>query len=43
VLLALVETRHRHEVLRDTLRDELGDAEKVIRALKRLATKHPRK
>src|ERR1019366_7476547 len=33
------ETRHRHEVLRD----ELDGAEKVIRALKPLATKHPRK
>jgi hypothetical protein len=37
------ETRHRHEVLRDTLRDEPDGAEKVIRALKHLATKHPRK
>lgn len=37
------ETRHRYEVLRDTLRDELDGAEKVIRALKYLVTKHPGK
>jgi hypothetical protein len=37
------ETRYRHEVLRDTLRDEEGGVEKIIRALKYLANKHPRK
>ena len=37
------ETRHRYEVLRDTLRDEPNGVEKVIRALKHLATKYPRK
>lgn len=35
------ETRHRFETLRDTLRDEEGGAEKVVRALKHLVTKHP--
>ena len=37
------ETRHRFETLRDTLRDEEGGADKIIRALKHLASKHPRK
>jgi len=37
------ETRHRYEVLRDTLRDEERGVEKVIRALKHLASKHPRR
>jgi hypothetical protein len=37
------ETRHRHETLRDTLRDEVGGADKVIRALKHLSAKHPQK
>ena len=37
------ETRHRHETLRDTLRDEDDGADKVIRALKHLAAKHPHK
>jgi hypothetical protein len=37
------ETRFRHETLRETLRDEEGGADKVIRALKHLATRHPRK
>ena len=37
------ETRFRHETLRETLRDEEGGVDKVIRALKHLAAKHPRK
>lgn len=37
------DTRHRFETLRDTLRDEEGGADKIIRALKHLATKNPRK
>lgn len=37
------ETRYRYEVLRETLRDEDGGVDKVIRALKHLATKHPKK
>lgn len=37
------ETRHRYETLRDTLRDEANGADKVIRALKHLVTKHPLK
>lgn len=37
------ETRFRHETLRETLRDEAGGVDKVIRALKHLAAKHPRK
>lgn len=37
------ETRYRHEVLRDTLRDEIGGVDKVIRALKHLVSKHPLK
>jgi hypothetical protein len=37
------ETRFRHETLRETLRDEADGADKVIRALKHLASKHPRK
>jgi hypothetical protein len=37
------ETRFRHETLRETLRDEEGGVDKVIRALKHLATKYPRK
>lgn len=37
------ETRFRHETLRETLRDEQGGVDKVIRALKHLATKHSRK
>lgn len=37
------DTRHRYEVLRDTLRDEEGGVDKVIRALKYLASKHPQK
>jgi len=37
------ETRHRFETLRDTLRDEEGGVDKVIRALKHLASKNPRK
>ena len=36
------ETRHRFETLRDTLRDEEEGADKVIHALKHLASKHPR-
>lgn len=36
------ETRHRYETLRDTLRDEPGGVEKVIRALAHLAAKQPR-
>lgn len=35
------ETRFRYETLRDTLRDEPKGADKVIRALKHLATKYP--
>ena len=35
------ETRHRHESQRDTLRDEFGGVDKVIRSLKHLAKKHP--
>jgi hypothetical protein len=37
------ETRYRHDTLRETLRDEEGGVDKVIRALKHLAAKHPRK
>lgn len=37
------ETRFRSESLRDTLREEEGGVDKVIRALKHLAAKHPRK
>jgi len=37
------ETRHRHETLRETLRDEVDGADKVIRALKHLTAKHPQK
>jgi hypothetical protein len=37
------ETRHRYEVLRDTLRDEEDGIDKIIRALKHLSTKHVRK
>jgi len=37
------ETRFRHATLRETLRDEDGGVDKVIRALKHLATKHPQK
>jgi hypothetical protein len=37
------QTRFRYETLRDTLRDEQDGADKVIRALKHLASKHPRK
>lgn len=37
------ETQYRYETLRDTLRDEEGGVEKVIRALKHLAGKHPRR
>ena len=37
------ETRYRYEVLRETLRDEDGGVDKVIRALKHLVSKHPRK
>ena len=37
------ETRYRYETLRDTLRDEPSGAAKVIRALKHLVAKHPRK
>jgi len=37
------ETRFRHDTLRETLRDEEGGVDKVIRALKHLTTKHPRK
>jgi hypothetical protein len=36
------ETRFRHQTLRETLRDEEGGVDKVIRALKHLASKHPR-
>ena len=38
-----LETRHRHEKLRETLRDEEGGIDKVIRALKHLAAKNARK
>jgi hypothetical protein len=37
------DTRHRHEALRDTLRDDVAGADKVIRALKHLVAKHPHK
>jgi hypothetical protein len=37
------ETRYRHDTLRETLRDEEDGVEKVIRALKHLVAKHPRK
>ena len=37
------ETLFRHESLRDTLRDEANGADKVIRALKHLAVKHPQR
>ena len=37
------ETQFRHARLRDTLRDEDGGVDKIIRALKHLASKHPRK
>jgi hypothetical protein len=37
------ETQYRYETLRDALRDEEGGADKVIRALKHLTTKHPRR
>jgi len=37
------ETRFRYETLRDTLRDDERGVDKAIRALKHLATKHPRK
>jgi len=37
------ETRYRYETLRDTLRDDDKGADKVIRALKHLAAKHPLK
>lgn len=37
------ETQYRYETLRETLRDEEGGVDKVIRALKHLATKHPRR
>jgi hypothetical protein len=37
------ENRFRYETLRDTLRDDEGGVDKVVRALKHLATKHPRK
>ncbi|MBW7935222.1 MAG: hypothetical protein H3C62_16770 [Gemmatimonadaceae bacterium] len=37
------ETRYRHDTLRETLRDDDGGVDKVIRALKHLAAKHPRK
>lgn len=36
------ETRFRYESLRDVLRDEEGGVEKVIRALKHLAARHPK-
>jgi hypothetical protein len=36
------ETQYRFESLRETLRDDLRGVEKVIRALKHLANKHPR-
>lgn len=37
------ETQYRYESLRETLRDQEGGVDKVIRALKHLATKHGRK
>jgi hypothetical protein len=37
------ETRFRHDTHRETLRDEEGGVDKVIRVLKHLAAKHPRK
>ena len=37
------ETRFRHETLRETMRDDERGVDKVIRALKHLATAHPRK
>jgi hypothetical protein len=37
------ETQYRYETMRETLRDELGGVDKVIRALKHLTTKHPRR
>jgi hypothetical protein len=37
------ETQFRYATLRDTLRDEEGGVDKVIRALKHLASKNPRK
>jgi len=37
------ETRYRYEVLRETLRDEEGGVDKIIRALKHLVNKHPKK
>ncbi len=37
------ETQFRYATLRDTLRDEDGGIDKIIRALKHLASKHPRK
>ena len=37
------ETQFRYATLRDTLRDERGGNDKVIRALKHLATKHPQR
>lgn len=37
------ETRFRYETLRETLRDERGGADKVIRALKHLVTKYPQR
>lgn len=37
------EARFRYETLRETLRDEPDGPDKVIRALKHLAVKHPRK
>ena len=36
------ETRFRHEALRETLRDEEGGIDKVLRALKHLVAKQPR-
>jgi hypothetical protein len=37
-----LKTRHRFEELRDTLRDETGGVERVIRALDHLRKQHPR-
>lgn len=37
------ETQFRYATLHDTLRDEAGGQDKVIRALKHLATKHPQR
>jgi hypothetical protein len=37
------QTQFRYATLRDILRDEKGGVDKVIRALKHLASKHPRK